>query len=391
MKKLFVIILAVCILFAGCARQVEEIQELSTEEDITIEDNQGQESIEYDEEAISQTLNDWILGMEYGIEAIELDDRQKIIKISISDENYAKLEQYDFDDIVVGIADILSFHSLKGDYTLTYSNGQTWDLSVGEYHEGEEAEQIDDEYDTQQSSDTVVYNEGDTINLIFIHHSVGENWLNAGLNEMLNENNVHVADTYYGWGHMGDSTDTVDWPSWFNDDVMPEVYNEMDTMTGYNSIEPASGENTIVMFKSCYPNSEVGESIEDEKQIYLSLLNYFNEHPDKMFVLITPPPMQNISNPDKTRELSDWLVDENGWRKDYDENNLYVFDFYNVLTAEDNHHMLSNGVEQHIIADSSNTLHYDSSGDDHPNDDGSYKAAEEFVPLLMYWFEGFSE
>ncbi len=55
---------------------------------------------------------------------------------------------------------------------------------------------------------------------------------------MLNENNIHVADTYYGWRDMGDYTDTVDWPRWFNDDVMPIVYSEMGTETASNTIAP---------------------------------------------------------------------------------------------------------------------------------------------------------
>ena len=66
------------------------------------------------------------------------------------------------------------------------------------------------------------------------------------------------------------------------------------------------------------------------------------------------------------------------------------FDLYNVLTAVDNHHMLVNGVEMDIINDPSNTLYYDSQGDDHPSDEGSRKAAEEFVPLLKFWYRNFS-
>ena len=98
-----------------------------------------------------------------------------------------------------------------------------------------------------------------------------------------------------------------------------------------------------------------------------------------------------VSRPGKTRELANWLVDKDGWRKEYESNNLFVFDLYNVLTAEGNHHMLVGGEEQHIVNDSSNTLYYDSGGDDHPNDDGSLKAAEEFVPLLLYWYDIFCD
>ena len=59
--------------------------------------------------------------------------------------------------------------------------------------------------------------EGTTVNLVFIHHSVGENWLNDGLCRALNDSGYHVADIYYGWRAYGDNTDTVDWPTWFTD------------------------------------------------------------------------------------------------------------------------------------------------------------------------------
>jgi len=239
----------------------------------------------------------------------------------------------------------------------------------------------DTEQPTQQST------KQDTVNLIFIHHSVGENWLNDGLNEMLNDNGYYVADTYYGWNEMGDRTDTPDWPDWFNNTVMPSVYSELDTMTANNTIEPTPGENEIVMFKSCFPNSDVGDDISDEQAIYNSLLPYFGAHPDKMFILVTSPPMQYISNPGKTRELANWLVD--GWLADYDTGNVFVFDLYNVLTAPDNHHYLIDGEPVHIVNDSSNELYYDDAGDDHPNAEGNMKAAQEFVPLLNYWYEQF--
>ena len=334
-------------------------------------------SLQSDEAAITQTFSDWALGTEYGIDTINLDLEQKSILIEISDENYSKLEDYEIADIKTGIQDILDFYDLTGNFSIKFSGNDSSEMLDGE--------PINNMATTQENIDS------DIVNLVFIHHSVGENWLNAGLNEMLNENNFHVADTYYGWGEMGDRTDTSDWPDWFTDSTMPLVYNELGNMTGYNSISAAPGENTIIMFKSCFPNSDVGKFIDDEKEIYLSLLNYFSMHPDKMFVLITPPPMQNISHPEKTRELVNWLVDKDGWRKDYAGSNLFVFDLYNVLTAEDNHHMIINGKEEHIINDSSNTLYYDSDGDDHPNYEGSDKAAKEFVPLLMYWYGIFSE
>ncbi len=381
MKRLFMIIAIVALALSGCGDAVE-IEEIEAEPNQT--SAQITERANSDEYEINQTLSDWVLGTEYGIEEVRLNIEEKTLEIVISDDDYNKLADYDQDDIVNGLNDILIAYKISDGFVTYFSNGEMLESRVNEAPtSGHEVEP------TQEESGPQIETVSETVNLMFIHHSVGENWLNAGLNEMLNENNFHVADTYYGWREMGDRTDTSDWPDWFNDEVMPTVYKELGNMTGHNTIEPATSENTIIMFKSCYPNSDVGNSIEDEKQIYLSLLSYFAEHTDKMFVLITPPPMQRISHPEKTRELANWLVSEDGWRKDYDGNNLFVFDFYNVLTAEDNHHMLVDGEEAHIVNDGSNTLYYDSAGDDHPNDEGSLKAAKEFVPLLIYWYQIF--
>jgi hypothetical protein len=235
-----------------------------------------------------------------------------------------------------------------------------------------------------------------TVNLIFIHHSCGQNWLNDGLCASLNSDGYHVADTTYGWTgtgtyDYGSHTDTSDWPTWFTNTVMEMVYDEMDAMTAPNAIPAAAGENTIIMFKSCFPCSDVGSSITDEQAIYNSLIPYFQAHPDKMFVLVTPPPMLSISYPLKTRELCNWLVDrDTGWLKDLTTGNVFVFDFYNVLTAPGAHHYVVGGVETHVVVPGYNTLYYPTGGDNHPNETGNDKATAEFVPLLNLWYQQFS-
>lgn len=227
-------------------------------------------------------------------------------------------------------------------------------------------------------------------NLIFIHHSVGEDWLYRGLNQALNDSGFYVADTNYGWREYGDHTDTVHWPIWFTDQVMSLVYAEKSNTVAENTVLPVPGDNSIVMFKSCFPNSEVGDSIQDEQEIYRSLLSYFAAHPDKMFVLVTSPPMSHLSTPRLTRQIASWLTDrQSGWLKDYEGHNVYVFDFYNVLTHPDAHHQMLDGQEKHVVVPEKDTLYYDSNGDDHPNEQGSQKATREFISLLSVWYEAF--
>jgi len=134
-----------------------------------------------------------------------------------------------------------------------------------------------------------------TVKICFIHHSSGGNWLatgNGNLGKVLNQNNYYVTETDYGWSAeegdlLGDRTDTVNWPEWFNDRKMSHVYNNSYHSAYTNNIADPGGENQIVMFKSCFPNSEVGTSINNEKAIYNSIRSYFAAHPNKLFILIT--------------------------------------------------------------------------------------------------------
>jgi len=335
-----------------------------------------------DREAAEAALSDWILGTDLGIASGSIDESTKTVTLEISEERFDALTDQDKTDIETAVHDLLTAHlsppSAAGEYSIIYSvDGRLVDST------GSPAEDA-------SPPTSAVGADGSVVNLVFIHHSCGENWLNDGLCQALNDNGYHVADIYYGWREYGDNTDTVSWPTWFTDEVMNLVYQEMSTMTAQNTIEAATGENTIIMFKSCFPNSDVGSNISDEKAIYNSLLPYFEQHPDKMFVLVTPPPMINISDPQKTRELCDWLTDrDSGWLSDLSTGNVFVFDFYNVLTHPDAHHYLLNGEEAHESVAGYDTLYYYSDGDDHPNAEGNVKATEEFIGLLNYWYQQF--
>jgi hypothetical protein len=248
----------------------------------------------------------------------------------------------------------------------------------------------------------------ETVKLIFIHHSTGENWLTDGYGDLgirLGENNYFVSDTNYGWGPdaIGDRTDIPNWPEWFRSEstatYMEALFNESGQNSGYTrSLSDPGGENQIVLFKSCFPNSMLAGSpdepptpgldftVGNAKYIYNDLLNYFVTRPDKLFIVITAPPVQDPTYADNARAFNQWLV--NDWLREnnYPLNNVAVFDFYNLLTHPDNHHWVHNGQIEHVIAAGSNTEYYDSDGDDHPNVEGSQKATEEFIPLLNIYY-----
>lgn len=252
------------------------------------------------------------------------------------------------------------------------------------------------------------------VKLIFIHHSTGENWLTDGygnLGRALGQNNYFVSDTNYNWGpnEIGDRTDIPNWIEWFASENTPIYMDALFNESGQNSsyartLSDPGGENEIIMFKSCFPNSELGGSPNDPpgeyedmtvagaKYVYNTILQYFATRPDKLFIVITAPPRSGINAllyGANARAFNNWLV--NDWLREnnYTLNNVAVFDFYNVLTAPGAHHRFNNGQVEHIVG-KSNGLYYPSE-DDHPSIEGSRKATEEFVPLLNVFYHRWRE
>lgn len=270
------------------------------------------------------------------------------------------------------------------------------------------------------------------VRLIFIHHSTGEHWLaddNGGLGIALRDNNYFVSDTNYDWGPnaIGSLTDFGDWWLWFrgpdSSTYLNAVYAEGEQHSEYSRMEIApEGENQIVMFKSCFPNSALrgdpndpvppidsnplrGEdsgseyhTVANAKGIYLDLLEYFRTRPDILFIVITAPPQSDPTYSSNARAFNQWLMED--WLQGYPQNNVFVFDFYNVLTTNGgnpnvndltsetgNHHRWWDNAIQHKIDgdddDNPNVSEYPTDQtDDHPSQAGNLKATGEFLPLL---------
>ena len=277
------------------------------------------------------------------------------------------------------------------------------------------------------------------VKLIFIHHSCGENWLvdyNGRLGIALRDNNYFVSDSNYGWGpdSIGDHTDIGHWYNWFvgphRDTYLSALYAESYRSWDFYSrlsTDPR-GENEIIVFKSCFPNSYLGGNPDDPpttgdnplrgqdcssdhhtvanaKGIYNDILAYFATRQDKLFIVITAPPqVANDTDPThaaNARAFNNWLV--NDWLDGYPYNNVAVFDFYNVLTSNGgdvnindvgretgNHHRGWNAAVRHIQTVSNDFAAYGSDPwDSHPTAAGNQKTTAEFVSLLNVFYHRF--
>jgi uncharacterized repeat protein (TIGR01451 family) len=277
------------------------------------------------------------------------------------------------------------------------------------------------------------------VRMVFIHHSTGGVWLDNGLRSTLNANHYFVTETNYGWGDddaslggpIGTYTDLGHWWNWFNgpyrDGYTAGVYANNDAAGSNNGVTDPGGPNTIVMFKSCFPNSNLGGSptdlppaeggpnplrghdayssdmtVANAKGIYRDLLGYFQTRQDHLFIAITAPPLVSGATSDaaaaNARAFNNWLVSD--WLAGYPYSNVAVFDFYSVLTsnggntntndlgsASGNHHRFRNGAIEHPIGLAQNTAAYgQNAGDSHPTGAGAQKAAAEYAPLLNIWY-----
>ncbi len=258
------------------------------------------------------------------------------------------------------------------------------------------------------------------VKLIFVHHSTGGNWLAdpnsdqpyGGLGIALRDNNYFVSATNYGWGPdaIGDRTDIVNWPEWFTGPDSATYLEALYRENGQNigdfgrwsrlASDPG-GPNEIIMFKSCFPNSDLYGSPDDPpapepndeftvgnaKAVYNDILTYFATRQDKLFVVITAPPlMEQETTPERAlnaREFNYWLVYD--WLAGYPYANVAVFDYFNVLTDPNNHHWWNGQEIERLQATDNNFAAYPS-GDSHPNTEGHSKATAEFVPLLNVYY-----
>ena len=215
----------------------------------------------------------------------------------------------------------------------------------------------------------------DTDDLVFIHHSVGQNWLDNSLRTALDAktyvdevNEITYSTTLdpdtgrpASLGDIpGDTTDVYQWILWFND--------YLDGILVYGC---STGTNRIVMFKSCYPNSGItgagtapGDPFDSTPTItnyqavfrhpdgpgntytyntytYHALEDIFAANPDILFIPVTSPPLvaeqTTAADADRARDFNNWL--KGTWLTAYHTrtglDNVAVFDLFDDLANPD--------------------------------------------------------
>jgi len=188
------------------------------------------------------------------------------------------------------------------------------------------------------------YSHGDFTNVIFLHHSTGHNLIEqGGVREGLTEAGYSFWDHDYNWPGLrrpdGSSTGyNYNIP---DDNTDPDGLARVFAQHAYGlPLNAFSGllQHEVIAFKSCFPVSHISsdEHLEQYKSYYLDMRDVMDAHLDKMFIVVTPPPL-NPAETDaeaaiRARAFAGWLKSDEYLSG---HPNVFTFDFSGYLAEDD--------------------------------------------------------
>ncbi len=180
--------------------------------------------------------------------------------------------------------------------------------------------------------------------ILFLHHSVGVGFLRDGkLRELLQEQGYQLWDQGYRGDQLvgpdgkqlgfsynipADSTDPDGLFALFSQKEFSIPINGFSQVMQYD----------IIVLKSCYPVSYIQDDakLKEYQRYYLGIRNVMDQNPDKLFIILTQPPLNPAATDReiavRARDLANWLKSEEfvGGRQ-----NLAVFDLFGLLAEQD--------------------------------------------------------
>lgn len=185
---------------------------------------------------------------------------------------------------------------------------------------------------------------GEYTNVIFLHHSVGNNLINQGnLRQLFQQQSIDFWDQGYLYDGLRDPSGQVTgfWYPVPGDNTDPDglarVFAQQPRALPVNALSGLL-QHEVIIFKSCYPNSNISsmEHLQSLQQLYTGMRASMAQHPEKIFVLLTSPPLNpaetTAENARYARQMAEWLLSED-FRGG--QENLFVFDFYSLLAEND--------------------------------------------------------
>jgi hypothetical protein len=225
-------------------------------------------------------------------------------------------------------------------------------------------------------------------NVIFLHHSVGNNLIEqGGVRELFNQagyqfwdhdyNYIGLTDpngnpTGYSYSIPADNTDPDGLHQLFH---QPELPLPLNAFSGLMQHE-------VIIFKSCYPASDIvsEEDLQASKQMYLEIRDVMDQHPEKLFIVVTQPPLNpahtTLEIANRARSFADWLKSDEYLAG---HPNVATYDLFGQL-AED-----QAGVPDYNMLKGE----YRQGTDSHPNEIANQVIAPDFVEFITQAIESY--
>jgi hypothetical protein len=228
------------------------------------------------------------------------------------------------------------------------------------------------------------YSHGDYTNIIFLHHSTGKYLIaQGGVRERFAEAGYDFWDHGYSWHTEGltapDGSLTGYSYNIPNDNTDPDGLAEIFSQQVYQlPLNAFSGllQHEVIAFKSCFPVSHITSDgqLAKYKSYYLLIRQVMDQHPDKIFIIVTPPPLNpaetNSAAATRARAFATWLKS-----KEFldGHTNVFTFDFFDYLAEADptspDHNMLRREYRQ--------------GQDSHPNQIANQATGPLFVDFII--------
>jgi hypothetical protein len=237
------------------------------------------------------------------------------------------------------------------------------------------------------------------VSLFFLHNSVGYGLIEQGqMRQYLDDHNSDSGTSMGFWDHNYPHIGLTDpdgtrlgyaYSSVCGHNTNPDGLHQLWLESGipqFTSARDSIMNHDVIAFKSCYravdfggaqTAEELDAALDQYKTWYLEMRDFFVEHTEKIFVVVTPPPRHRL-HPNTTvlratygRQFANWLKSSDflGSRT---PSNILVFDLFDLLAAPDEGQPASNMLRYEYELNHNGT-------DSHPNP----QANAIIGPLLM--------
>ena len=185
---------------------------------------------------------------------------------------------------------------------------------------------------------------GEHRNIVFLHQSVGANLVDEGsVREKFTAAGYSFWDQGYNHDQLRDPLGRKTGYAYHvpGNNTYPDGLLAVFTQPVFGlPLNTLSGllQHEVIAFKSCYPASDItsDQQLEERKDWYGRMRDTMDQHPDKLFIVMTQPPLNPAAtNPDiaaRARSFANWLKSDEFLKG---HPNIVTFDLFDRLAESD--------------------------------------------------------